>query len=228
MNDIEFTILMPCLNEENTIGFCISEALEYIAKSSIRAEILIADNGSSDSSLDIARAMGARTLTIPEKGYGNALRAGISEARGKYIIIGDCDGSYDFTALDGFVEKLREGYALVMGNRYKGGFERGAMPFWHRYIGIPFLSFLGRLKYKTDVGDFHCGLRAFRRDTVLSLSLKTTGMEFATEIIGAFARAGEKICEIPVTLRRDKRFGKSHLRTVRDGFRHLRLILSDR
>lgn len=225
MNDAEFTILMPCLNEEGTIGFCISEALEYIAKSGIRAEILIADNESTDISCTLARAMGARTLTIPEKGYGNALRKGIREARGKYIIMGDCDGSYDFTALDGFVEKLREGYALVMGNRYLGGFEKGAMPFWHRFIGVPFLSFLGRLKYKTNIGDFHCGLRAFQRDTALSLSLKTTGMEFATEIIGAFAKTGEKICEIPVTLRRDKRSGKSHLRTVRDGLRHIRLIL---
>lgn len=225
MNDAEFTILMPCLNEEGTIGFCISEALEYIAKSGIRAEILIADNESTDISCTLARAMGARTLTIPEKGYGNALRKGIREARGKYIIMGDCDGSYDFTALDGFVEKLREGYALVMGNRYLGGFEKGAMPFWHRFIGVPFLSFLGRLKYKTNIGDFHCGLRAFQRDTVLSLNLKAEGMEFATEIIGAFAKTGEKICEIPVTLRRDKRSGKSHLRTVRDGLRHIRLIL---
>lgn len=225
MNDAEFTILMPCLNEEGTIGFCISEALEYIAKSGIRAEILIADNESTDISCTLARAMGARTLTIPEKGYGNALRKGIREARGKYIIMGDCDGSYDFTALDGFVEKLREGYALVMGNRYLGGFEKGAMPFWHRFIGVPFLSFLGRLKYKTNIGDFHCGLRAFQRDTALSLNLKAEGMEFATEIIGAFAKTGEKICEIPVTLRRDKRSGKSHLRTVRDGLRHIRLIL---
>lgn len=225
MNDAEFTILMPCLNEEGTIGFCISEALEYIAKSGIRAEILIADNESTDISCTLARAMGARALTIPEKGYGNALRKGIREARGKYIIMGDCDGSYDFTALDGFVEKLREGYALVMGNRYLGGFEKGAMPFWHRFIGVPFLSFLGRLKYKTNIGDFHCGLRAFQRDTVLSLNLKAEGMEFATEIIGAFAKTGEKICEIPVTLRRDKRSGKSHLRTVRDGLRHIRLIL---
>lgn len=225
MNDAEFTILMPCLNEEGTIGFCISEALEYIAKSGIRAEILIADNESTDISCTLARAMGARTLTIPEKGYGNALRKGIREARGKYIIMGDCDGSYDFTALDGFVEKLREGYALVMGNRYLGGFEKGAMPFWHRFIGVPFLSFLGRLKYKTNIGDFHCGLRAFQRDTALSLNLKAEGMEFATEIIGAFAKTGEKICEIPVTLRRDKRNGKSHLRTVRDGLRHIRLIL---
>lgn len=225
MNDAEFTILMPCLNEEGTIGFCISEALEYIAKSGIRAEILIADNESTDISCTLARAMGARTLTIPEKGYGNALRKGIREARGKYIIMGDCDGSYDFTALDGFVEKLREGYALVMGNRYLGGFEKGAMPFWHRFIGVPFLSFLGRLKYKTNIGDFHCGLRAFQRDTVLSLNLKAEGMEFATEIIGAFAKTGEKICEIPVTLRRDRRGGKSHLRTVRDGLRHIRLIL---
>lgn len=225
MNDAEFTILMPCLNEEGTIGFCISEALEYIAKSGIRAEILIADNESTDISCTLARAMGARTLTIPEKGYGNALRKGIREARGKYIIMGDCDGSYDFTDLDGFVEKLREGYALVMGNRYLGGFEKGAMPFWHRFIGVPFLSFLGRLKYKTNIGDFHCGLRAFQRDTALSLNLKAEGMEFATEIIGAFAKTGEKICEIPVTLRRDKRSGKSHLRTVRDGLRHIRLIL---
>lgn len=225
MSEFEITVLMPCLNEEKSIGFCIDEAQKYIERSGISAEILIIDNGSEDKSKDIAVSMGVRAVTIANKGYGNAIRAGITVAKGKYIIMGDCDGSYDFSALDGFVEKLREGYALVMGNRYLGGFEKGAMPFWHRFIGVPFLSFLGRLKYKTNIGDFHCGLRAFQRDTALSLNLKAEGMEFATEIIGAFAKTGEKICEIPVTLRRDRRGGKSHLRTVRDGLRHIRLIL---
>ncbi len=225
MNDIELTILMPCLNEEKTIGFCISEAQEYIKKSGISAEILIANNGSCDNSRKIAIDLGARVETVPFRGYGNAVRGGIDLARGKYIIMGDCDGSYDFTNLHSFLEKLREGFTLVMGNRYRGGFEKGAMPFLHRYIGIPFLSFLGRLKYKTDIGDFHCGLRAFQRETALSLNLKAEGMEFATEIIGAFADAGEKICEIPVTLRYGRCGGKSHLRTGCDGLRHIRLIL---
>lgn len=221
----ELTILMPCLNEAGSIGFCIEEAKGYIKKSGIAAEILIADNGSTDGSKEIAENLGARVVSVAEKGYGNALRGGIQAATGKYIIMGDCDGSYDFAHLDGFVEKLRAGYALVMGNRYKGGIEKGAMPFSHRYIGVPVLSFIGRLCYRVQIGDFHCGLRGFDRQKALSLRLQCAGMEFASEIIGAFARAKEPICEIPTVLRRDKRKGRSKLRPVKDGIRHLKWML---
>lgn len=228
MREVEFTILMPCLNEENAIGFSIAKAKEYIRKSGISAEILVADNMSTDRSREIAASLGARSVAVLGKGYGNAVRGGIDGAKGKYIIMGDADGSYDFSDLDVFVNKLREGYAFVAGNRYMGGIEKGAMPFWHRCFGVPVLSYLGRMKYKTQIGDFHCGLRGFDADKARKLGLKAQGMEFATEIIGAFAKSGEAVCEVPVTLHRDKRQGKSHLRTVRDGLRHVRLILIDR
>lgn len=227
MSELEFTILMPCLNEENAIGFSVREAKEYIRKSGISAEILIADNMSTDRSCEIAVSLGARCVQIVKEGYGNALRGGIDSAKGTYIIMGDADGSYDFSDLDIFVEKLRAGYAFVIGNRFTGGIEAGAMPFMHRYFGVPFLSWLGRMKYKTDIGDFHCGLRAFDADKARRLGLKADGMEFSTEIIGAFVRSGEAVCEVPVTLRRDRRKGKSHLRTVRDGLRHIKLLMED-
>lgn len=221
----ELTILMPCLDEAESIAFSIGEAKGFIEKSGVEAEILIADNGSSDGSADVALRHGARVIHVPERGYGNALRAGIRAAEGRYIIMGDCDGSYDFYHLDGFVERLRQGYTLVMGNRYRGGIEKGAMPFSHRYLGVPILSFIGRLRYKTGIGDFHCGLRGFERQKALSLNLNASGMEFATEIIGAFAGAGEPICEIPAVLRRDRRGGKSKLRPFQDALRHLKLML---
>jgi len=225
MNHPEFTILMPCLNEEASIEFCMDEAAQYIRQSGICAEILIADNGSVDTSKQIALQKGARVIDVAQKGYGNALRAGIAAAEGKYIIMGDCDGSYDFSNLHPFVKHLRDGYALVMGNRFKGGIERGAMPFTHKYIGVPLLSLLGRLKYRVSIGDFHSGLRGFDREKALAFFLNAEGMEFATEMVGAFARAKEKICEVPIVLRCDKRSGKSHLRTIPDGLRHLRLII---
>lgn len=225
MEELELTILMPCLNEEKTISGCIIEAMRFIKESGINAEVLIADNGSTDNSKDVAIANGARVIFVKEKGYGNALIGGIKQAKGKYIIMGDCDMSYDFYHLENFVEKLREGYRLVMGNRFAGGIEKGAMPFSHRYIGVPFLSWMGRVKYKTDIVDFHCGLRGFDREEALLLDLKCGGMEFATEMIGSFARSGAKITQIPTVLRKDKREGKAHLHTIRDGFRHLIYIL---
>lgn len=221
MNDIEFTILMPCLNEEKTLEECIRQARFGAEKAHITYEILIADNGSTDSSTMIAEKAGARIITVPEKGYGNALIGGIKAARGKYIIMGDCDLSYDFTSIKGFVNGLRSGADLVMGSRFKGHIEKGAMPFSHRYFGVPLLSFIGRLRYKTDVEDFHCGIRAFNREKALSLGLSCSGMEFATEIIGKFALSGARIDEIPADLRRDGRNGRSHLRSIRDGLRHL-------
>lgn len=226
-NEIELTILMPCLNEDKTIAFCIREAQDFIKNSGINAEILIADNGSTDSSADTARSMGARVITVSEKGYGNALIGGINNALGKYIIMGDCDMSYDFLHLDEFISLLRSGADFVMGNRFKGGIEDGAMPVLHRYFGVPLLSFLGRVLYKVKIGDFHCGLRGFSAEAVRKLDLKCPGMEFASEMIGAFAKSGMKIYEIPTVLRRDGRKGRGHLRTFRDGFRHLIFMLKD-
>lgn len=223
----ELTVLMPCLNEEKSIGFCIREALECIKKHNISAEVLIADNGSTDSSVNIANSLGARVVHIEKRGYGAALIGGIKEANGKHIIMGDCDGSYDFSTLNKFLEKLHEGYSLVVGNRFRGGIEKGAMSLSHK-IGVPFLSAAARLRYKAPIGDFHCGLRGFEREKALSLNLSHSGMEFATEIIARFADSGEKICEIPTPLRRDMRGGKSHLRTFRDGMRHLKFILTNK
>ena len=222
---IEFTVLMPCLNEARSLAFCINEARSFMESHGLSAEILIADNGSCDGSQKIAIENGARVVTIDEKGYGAALIGGIKAANGKYIIMGDADGSYDFSGLEPFVSSLRLGYSLVVGNRFKGGIEKGAMPFMHR-LGVPMLSLLARWRYGTPVKDFHCGLRAFERRAALKLDLHCTGMEFATEIIAAFAESGAKICEVPTVLRRDKRGRKSHIRTFRDGFRHLKFILS--
>lgn len=221
---IEFTILMPCLNEARSLAFCIEEAKDCIRRLGLNAEILIADNGSTDSSPDIAIQNGARVVSVTEKGYGAALLGGIGVARGRYIIMGDADGSYDFRHLDSFVEKLREGNALVMGNRFRGGIEPGAMSRSH-WLGVKFLSMLARLRYHVSVGDFHCGLRGFDRKKALSLGLECPGMEFATELIARFAWSGAQIAEVSTPLRRDKRGGRSHLRTVRDGLRHLHFIL---
>lgn len=226
MNDIELTILMPCLNEVETLEFCINEARGYIERSGISAEILISDNGSDDGSSELALSLGARVVHAERRGYGYALLCGIEAARGKYIIMGDCDASYDFGNLEPFVEKLQEGYALVMGNRFKGGIEKGAMPFSHKYIGVPILSLVGRIKYRTTIGDFHCGLRGFDKELARSLGLMCGGMEFATEIIGKFARSGHRICEIPTVLRRDGRKNDvSKIHAIRDGWRHLKFIL---
>lgn len=222
---VEFTILMPCLNEEKTVGECIRQARRGAEKLGLSYEILIADNGSDDNSREIAEKCGARVVIVPEKGYGSALNGGIKAARGRYIIMGDCDLSYDFINLEGFVNGLREGADLVMGNRFKGNIEKGAMPFMHRYFGVPLLSFMGRVRYKTGVGDFHCGIRAFDREKALALGLSCTGMEFATEIIGKFAMSGAVIKEIPADLRCDGRNGRSHLRSIRDGLRHLFLMM---
>ncbi len=223
---IELTILMPCLNERESLAYCIKEAQGYIKRSGIVAEILVADNGSVDGSRRIALRHGARVVDVARRGYGSAVIGGIRAARGRYVILGDCDGSYDFSDLDPLLQRLRTGYALVMGNRFTGKMETGAMPFWHRYFGVPLLSWLGRRCYHVPIGDFHCGLRGFDRQKALALALRCGGMEFATELVGRFARAGEPVCEVPVPLRRDKRrLGRSHLRTLADGWRHMRLLL---
>ncbi|MGN0674557.1 MAG: glycosyltransferase family 2 protein [Oscillospiraceae bacterium] len=223
MDEIELTILMPCLNEQQTVAQCVRQARQFLSESGICGEVLVSDNGSTDNSAALAQEAGARVVNVAERGYGNALIGGINAAHGKYIIIGDCDMSYDFLHLDGFVEKLREGYPLVMGCRMDN-IAPGAMPFSHRYIGVPILSMLGRLRFHTKVRDFHCGLRGFNREKALELELSCSGMEFATEIIGKFALSGAAIAEIPVTLSPDGRSGRSHLRTIRDGLRHIRYI----
>ncbi len=225
MNSIELTILMPCLNEEKTIGKCIKEARTFLEEYDVEGEILIANNGSNDDSVSIALDSGARVTTELQKGYGSTLRHGIDEAKGKYIIMGDCDLSYDFYHLDRYLELLRGGAALVMGNRFAGGIEKGAMPFSHRYIGVPVLSWLGRRRYKTFIGDFHCGLRGFNRDDILKLKLHSSGMEFATEMIGRCADEHLRIEEIPTVLRKDGRNGRSHLNSVKDGLRHIKVMI---
>jgi glycosyltransferase involved in cell wall biosynthesis len=222
---LELTILMPCLNEAETIGVCVWKARRYLAKAGVRGEVLVADNGSTDGSQMIAEGLGARVVPVAERGYGAALQGGIAAARGRYVIMGDADDSYDFTALDGFVERLREGADLVMGNRFAGGIEKGAMPFLHRYLGNPVLSFVGRLFFATGARDFHCGLRGFRTDSVRALALKTTGMEFASEMVVRSALAGMRIEEVPTTLKPDGRSRPPHLKTWRDGWRHLKFLL---
>ncbi|HUG97811.1 MAG TPA: glycosyltransferase family 2 protein [Gammaproteobacteria bacterium] len=221
----ELTILMPCLNEAATVGACVAKALGFLERSGIAGEVLVADNGSSDDSRALAAGAGARVIEVTQRGYGAALIAGIAAARGRYVIMGDADDSYDFGCLDAFVEKLRHGYPLVMGNRFKGGIEPGAMPLLHRYLGNPVLSFAGRLLFGARVGDFHCGLRGFERLALLSLDLRTPGMEFASEVVVKAALAGWRIAEVPTTLRPDGRGRASHLRSWRDGWRHLRFLL---
>ena len=180
---VELTILMPCLNEAETIEVCVTKAMGYLARSGVAGEVLIADNGSTDGSQALAEAAGARVVAAPERGYGAALIAGIKAAHGRYVIMGDADDSYDFENLDGMIDHLRNGAELVMGNRFKGGIEKGAMPFLHRYLGNPVLSFIGRLFFAIPVGDFHCGLRGFSRESILNLGLQSPGMEFASEMV---------------------------------------------
>lgn len=222
---LELSIVMPCLNEAATVADCVKQAREALAKYGINGEVIVADNGSTDGSRELATAAGARVVPVPVRGYGSALLAGIASARGEYVVMGDADGSYDFMAVDTFLAKLREGYDLVMGNRFKGGVAKGAMPFLHKWLGNPVLSFLGRLFFSSDIGDFHSGLRGFRRSPILALDLRTTGMEFASEMVVKAAVQDLRITEVPVTLGPDKRGRPPHLRTWRDGWRHLRFLL---
>lgn len=216
---------MPCLNEAETLAICVEKAKRFLDVNDIDGEIIVADNGSTDGSQEIAIKAGARVVAVTQKGYGSALMGGIEAAQGEYVIMGDADDSYDFSNLQGFVSALDEGYDLVMGNRFKGGIMRGAMPFLHRYLGNPVLSGIARLFFKSDIGDFHCGLRAFRRDAILALNLQTTGMEFASEMIVKATMKGLKIKEVPTVLYRDGRTRPPHLRTWTDGWRHLRFLL---
>ena len=222
----ELTVLMPCLNEVETVATCVAKARGFLDRAGVDGEVLVVDNGSTDASREQAAAAGARVIREEGRGYGRALRTGIEQARGRFVIMGDCDDSYDFSRLDGFLDELRGGSDLVMGNRFRGGIEPGAMPPLHRYLGNPVLSFIGRLFFRTGVGDFHCGLRGFRTDAVRALGLRTDGMEFASEMVVKARLNGLTITEVPTTLSRDGReHGRPHLRTWRDGWRHLRFLL---
>ena len=211
---MELTVVMPCLNEAETVATCVRKAIGFLAESGISGEVLVADNGSTDGSRQLATDAGARVVPISDKGYGNALMGGIVAARGKYIIMGDADDSYDFTNLMPFVNELRKGADLVMGNRFRGGIEPGAMPPLHKYLGNPVLSFIGRLFFRSKIGDFHCGLRGFSRDSVMALNLQATGMEFASEMVVKATLAGQRVTEVPTTLSKD---GRSRRRTCAPG-----------
>lgn len=224
-SDLELTILLPCLNEAETLGRCVEEAQRALREHEIHGEVLVADNGSRDGSPRIAARHGARVVHVAEKGYGRALQTGIAAARGRYVLMGDADGSYDFTHARHFLDRLREGWDLVMGNRFLGGIQPGAMPWKNRHIGNPLLSGLGRLFFPSRVRDFHCGLRAFSRPAIAALDLRTSGMEFASEMVIKATLHGLRVTEIPTTLRPDGRSRPPHLRPWRDGWRHLRFML---
>lgn len=222
---LELSIVMPCLDEAETLEVCIRKAQESLRKHAIDGEVIIADNGSHDGSQAIAERCGARVVPVSVRGYGAALQGGFEAARGRFVIMGDADDSYDFSNLMPFVEKLREGYEFVMGNRFQGGIAPGAMPALHRYLGNPVLAGIGRIFFKSPVRDFHCGLRGFRRESIAKLDLRTTGMEFASEMVVKATLMGLRITEVPTTLSPDGRSRPPHLRSWRDGWRHLRFLL---
>ncbi len=225
VDTIELSIVMPCLNEAETLAVCIDKAQSYFSRSGVSGEIIVADNGSTDGSQSIAEEHGARVVNVSQKGYGSALIGGIAAARGTYVIMGDADDSYDFSDLDAFLERLRAGDELVMGNRFRGGIAPGAMPPLHRYLGNPVLSNIGRLFFRSSIRDFHCGLRGFDRDSIMRLNLQTSGMEFASEMVVKASLEGRRVSEVPTTLKKDGRSRPPHLRSWRDGWRHLRFLL---
>lgn len=224
-DQLELSIVIPCLNEETTVGDVVAKAVRSLARLGVQGEVIVADNGSRDGSREVARAAGARVVDVAAKGYGAALMGGITASRGTHVLMADADDSYDLGAIDPFVDALRAGNDLVMGNRFIGGIEPGAMPALHRYLGNPVLSFVARLFFGGQSGDFHCGMRAFRRDAILALDLRTTGMEFASEMVVKAHLAKLRIAEVPTVLHRDRRPRRPHLRTWRDGWRHLRFLL---
>ncbi len=222
---VEVSIVMPCLNEAETLATCIQKAQRAIDRDGLAAEIIVADNGSTDGSQVVARELGARVVPVERKGYGSALIGGIGAARGRFVIMGDADDSYDFTAIAPLIDKLRAGSDLVVGNRFMGGIEAGAMPWSHRWVGNPVLTLISRIFFHTPVGDMHCGLRGFRKDAYERMRLRATGMEFASEMVIKASLKRMHIAEVPVTLRPDGRSRPPHLRTWRDGWRHLRFML---
>ena len=221
---LELTILMPCLNEAETLEACLRKASDFLARSGIDGEVVVADNGSTDGLQALARRLGARVVDVPERGYGAALYTGALAARGRYVVMGDSDDSYDFSSLEAFVERLRAGDDLVMGNRFRGGILPGAMPWKNRYLGNPVLSGIGRLLFRSNIGDFHCGLRGFSKDAFLRMDLRTTGMEFASEMVIKATLLQMRIGEVPTKLHKDGRSRPPHLRPWRDGWRHLRFL----
>jgi glycosyltransferase involved in cell wall biosynthesis len=221
----EISVVMPCLNEAETLPVCIEKIQRTFSDHGIRGEVIVADNGSSDESVVIAQRMGARVVSVEAKGYGSALMGGIAAARGEYVMMGDADDSYDFTSVPAFLAQLQKGFDLVMGNRFKGGIAPDAMPPLHKYLGNPVLTLIGRLFFNSPCGDFHCGLRGFRKEAYERMGLRTTGMEFATEMIVKATLLNMRISEIPTTLSVDGRSRPPHLRTWRDGWRHLRFML---
>jgi len=222
---LELTILMPCLNEAQTVATCVRKARSFLGRTGIEGEVLVADNGSTDGSPDLAREAGARVVRVARKGYGSALIGGIEAAWGRFVIMADADDSYDFSQLDAFVECLRAGNTMVIGHRFRGGIRPGAMPLLHRYLGNPVLSLVGRLFFSSRIGDFHCGLRGVDRAAALKLRLRTPGMEFASEMIVRATLAGWRIAEVPTVLSPAGRSRPPHLRSWRDGWRHLRFLL---
>ena len=224
-SEFDLTVLMPCLNEEATVGKCIDTVKAYLDRHNLNGEILVADNGSTDKSVSVAREHGARIIHVIKPGYGRALRAGMKAARGSVIILADCDTTYDFNEMDRLYKPLIAGkYDVMIGDRFRGGIEKGAMPVIH-IIGVKFLSLMGRVKYRTDVRDFHCGFRGITREALSNLKFHTTGMEFATEMIAEAVKKGLRIGQIPVSLKKCRDSRQSKLRTIRDGIRHLIYIM---
>lgn len=224
--DVKLSIVLPCLNEAETLGKVLEKCWHSIHTLQITGEIIVADNGSHDKSAQIATKLGARVVLVPERGYGAAIMGGLAKARGKYVVMGDADDSYELDNLASFIAKLDSGFELVMGNRFRGGIDSGAMPLLHKYLGNPVLSWIGRRLFKVNIGDFHCGLRAFNRESVQSINLKSQGMEFASEMVVKAALNNLKITEVPTRLRKDGRSRRPHLRTWRDGWRHLSFLLA--
>ncbi|HKZ72883.1 MAG TPA: glycosyltransferase family 2 protein [Steroidobacteraceae bacterium] len=224
--DPDVSVVLPCLNEEETLAHCVGQAQRAFAALGVRGQVVVADNGSTDRSAEIARRLGAKVVREPVRGYGAALMAGFEAADAEFIVMGDADGSYDFGSIGPFLDKLRSGYDLVLGNRFAGGIRKGAMSVLHRYFGNPVLSFLGRSISRAPVGDFHCGLRALSKTAYRSMGLRTRGMEFATEMVVAAAKQGLRITEVPTVLHPDRRSRPPHLRSFRDGWRHLRFIVT--
>jgi len=225
MHDLELTVLIPCLNEEKTLPICIKKALGWMKENGVRGEVLVVDNGSTDRSCEVTEECGGRVVHEKHPGYGSALQAGIRNSKAEYIIMGDGDDSYDFSDLGGIWGSLKQGNQLVMGNRFSGRMQKKSMPFLHRYLGNPVLSFIGRLFFKSPIRDFHCGLRGFHRESMLSVGLVTNGMEFASEMVIKASLCGLKIAEVPIAFFKDGRDREPHLRTWRDGWRHLRFML---
>jgi hypothetical protein len=221
----ELTVILPCLNERETVGICVQKAVAALQKAGIHGEVIVADNGSTDGSVELAQSAGARVVHVEHRGYGNALRGGIQEARGTYVLMADSDDSYDFTHIPRFIEHLRNGSDLVMGNRFLGGIRDGAMPPLHRYLGNPVLTTIGRLFFHSPSRDFHCGIRAFRKESYERMDIRSTGMEFASEMVVKASLLRMKVSEVPTTLSPDGRSHPPHLRTWHDGWRHLRFLL---